>query len=81
MQYTKDGVYKVKVKGNLVMHGVTKEVVTDGEILVKGGKISARAVFSVVLLEYNIKIPTVVADKVATQARIAVDCTLEPLVK
>lgn len=81
VQYTKDGVYKVKVKGNLVMHGVTKEVVTDGEILVKGGKISARAVFSVVLLEYNIKIPTVVADKVATQARIAVDCTLEPLVK
>jgi polyisoprenoid-binding protein YceI len=81
VQFTKDGTYKVKVKGNLVMHGVTKEVVTEGEILVKGGKISAKAGFTVTLLDYNIKIPTVVADKVGTQARILVDCALEPLVK
>jgi polyisoprenoid-binding protein YceI len=81
VQYAKDGTYKVKVKGNLVMHGVTKEVIADGEIIVKGGKISAKAGFSVTLLDYNIKIPTVVADKVGTQARIVVDCALEPLVK
>lgn len=81
VQYSKDGTYKVKVKGKLVMHGVTKEVTTDGEILIKGGKISAKAGFSVTLLDYNIKIPTVVADKVGTQARIVVDCSLEPLVK
>lgn len=81
VEYTKDGVYSVKVKGNLAMHGVTREVAAEGEILVKGGKLLAKAAFSVTLMDYNIKIPTVVADKVATQAKITVNCPLEPLRK
>jgi polyisoprenoid-binding protein YceI len=79
--YAKDGTYKVKVKGTLNMHGLSKEVETEGEILVQKGKITAKAAFTVLLNDYNIKIPGVVADKVGTQARIEVDCPLELLVK
>jgi polyisoprenoid-binding protein YceI len=79
VNYTKDGVYNVKVKGKLTMHGETKEVETDGKISVKAGKIYAAAAISVLLEDYKITVPTLVADKVAKRATINVDCVLEPL--
>lgn len=81
VNYSKDGVYKVKVSGSLTIHGVTKQVETEGELTVKNGKIGAKASFPVSLNDYQVKIPTVVADKVATVAKIFVDCTLEVLNK
>ena len=79
--YTKDGSYKVRVKGQLNIHGISKDVETEGEIIVKGNKYTTRASFPVLLADYGIKVPSVVADKVGTQARIQVDCQLEPLVR
>lgn len=79
VNYTKDGVYNVTVKGKLTIHGVTKDVETTGKITVKGGKISAFANFSILLADYNVSIPSLVADKVAKNAKISVDCSLELL--
>ena len=79
VNYTKDGVYPVKVKGKLTMHGETKEVETDGKITIKGGKINATASFSVAFADYKIAIPSLVSDKIAKKANIEVDCSLEPL--
>lgn len=76
---SKDGTYTVKVKGNLTMHGVTKEVETDGKLVVQAGKISAIAEFDVKLSDFSISIPGLVADKVAKVAKIKVSCSLEPL--
>lgn len=79
IDFTKEGTYSVKVKGDLSMHGETKEVETTGKLMIKGGKISTIAEFSVKLSDYNISIPGLVADKVAKSAKISVDCSLEPL--
>ena len=79
VNYTKDGVYPVKVKGKLTMHGETKDVEADGKITVKAGKINAAADFEVLFKDYKITIPELVADKVAKTAKIKVDCSLEPL--
>ncbi len=79
VNYAKDGTYPVKVKGSITIHGVTKEIVTDGKIIVKAGKINAVADFSVALADYNIAVPSLVADKLAKTASIKVDCVLEPL--
>lgn len=79
VNYTKDGVYNVKVKGQLTIHGVTKDVETDGKITIKGGKPSATASFSAALSDYNISIPSIVADKVAKTATVTVECMLDPL--
>ncbi|HEX4875214.1 MAG TPA: YceI family protein [Chitinophagaceae bacterium] len=76
---TKDGTYKAKVKGDLTIHGQTKEVETEGRFVVKGGKISADAEFSVKLSDFNISIPGLVADKIAKTAKITVSCQLEVL--
>jgi polyisoprenoid-binding protein YceI len=79
--YTKDGTYKVKVKGKLTMHGVTKDTESDGVITVKAGKITATASIVAKFVEYKISIPGVVADKVASSAKININCALEPLKK
>jgi hypothetical protein len=77
--YTKDGSYPVKVKGKLTIHGETKDVEADGKIVISGGKVNATADFIVPLEDYKISIPQLVADKVAKNAKIKVDCALEPL--
>jgi polyisoprenoid-binding protein YceI len=79
INYAKDGVYKAKVKGKMTIHGVTKDVETTGTIKVDGGKINANSVFNVLLSDYNIKIPSVVKDKISKTIKISVDCQLEPL--
>jgi polyisoprenoid-binding protein YceI len=55
VKYTVDGTYTAKVTGKLTMHGVTKDVSTTGKIVVKGGKVSATASFTVTLSDYKIK--------------------------
>lgn len=75
---TKDGTYKVKVKGDLTLHGETKEVETEATLVVQGGKITATADFSVKLSDFKVTIPGLVADKVSKTAKIAVSCSLDP---
>lgn len=77
VNFTKDGSYSVTVEGDLTIHGVTKKVSTPGTIKVAGGKIIANAGFSVMMADYNISIPGVVADKMSKDARIKVTCNYE----
>lgn len=81
VNYTKDGAYKVKVKGKLTMHGVTKDTESDGVITVKAGKITATSTIVTSFADYKISIPTLVADKVANTAKINITCALEPMKK
>jgi polyisoprenoid-binding protein YceI len=79
IDFTKDGTYKLKVKGDITIHGETKEVETEGKLVVQGGKINADADFNLKLSDFKISIPGLVADKVAKTAKITVSCSLEPL--
>jgi len=79
INYKKDGTYNAKVKGKLTIHGVTKDVETTGTLKVNGGKIDANSTFNVLISDYNIKIPSIVKEKVSDSIKITVDCNLEPL--
>ncbi len=79
IDYTKDGSYTAKVKGKLTLHGVTKDVETTGTIKVDDGKLDSKSSFNIQLSDYDIKIPSVVKDKISNSIRISVDCKLEPL--
>jgi len=81
INYSKDGTYPAKVKGQMTMHGETKEVETEGKIISKSGNIQVIANFNLVFADYKILIPQIVSDKVAKTAKITVDCLLEPLKK
>ena len=77
--YSKNGIYEVNVKGQLLMHGETKEVETKGKITFNNGKITISANFSILLSDYKVLIPRLVSDKVAKTASIEVDCLLQSL--
>lgn len=82
VNFKKDGTYKVKVKGTMDMHGVQKEMTTDGTLTIAGGKVTkASSEFIVTVADYEIKIPSVVADKIAKEVKVNVSSELQPLGK
>ena len=74
---SQDANYIIHVKGDLTIHGVTKNISTDGKLIIKNGNISATASFKVLLMDYNIKIPTIVTDKIARDITVTVSCNYE----
>jgi YceI-like domain len=70
---TTDKTYSVKVNGTLTMHGVTKPINTTATIKVKNGIASATAALPVLLSDYNIKIPAVVADNINKKIDISIN--------
>ena len=79
LNYTKDGTYPVTVKGKLTIHGETKDAEANGKLQIQGGKLNVTANFTIVLADYKVDVPGVVADKVSKNATIEVACNLEPL--
>lgn len=77
VNFTKDGVYPVTVEGDLMIHGFTRKITTPGTITINGGKINATANFKVLIADYNIPIPGVVAEKIAKEATIEVKCSYD----
>ena len=73
----KDGSYNVNVKGDLTIHGVSKNIITPATITIKDGKISATSSFKILLKDYNISIPTIVINKIAENIEITVSCNYE----
>jgi hypothetical protein len=69
---TTDNVITVKVNGSLTIHGVNNPVNTTAIITVKNGVIAASSNFSIVLADYKISIPSIVADKINKSIAISV---------
>ena len=75
----KDGTYKVNTTGTLTIHGVSKTVTVPVTFAVKSGNVSATVNFSVASADYDIAIPSMVADKVGKSVNISITAGLEPL--
>ena len=71
-----DGVYAVTIKGTLTMHGVTRTIEMPATLEVKGRKILGHTSFPVVPEDYNVKIPSLVRDKIQKSLNVTVqiDC-------
>jgi len=79
VNYSKAGTYNVKVKGELTLHGVTRNVETNGTIKVESDHLEATSSFDILLSDYNIKLQSVVKNRISKTIKINVDCKLEPL--
>jgi len=77
VNYGKDGSYKATVTGKLTIHGTTNDVSIPGTIEVKGGKLKLISKFSVKLADYKITVPSLVADKLAKEATVNLECDLD----
>lgn len=65
------------VEGDLTIHGVTKKIKTKIMLSNSGQKVAAAANFSVKPQDYNIQIPALVKEKIAENAKIALNFLLE----
>lgn len=73
IDFSKDGSYTAKVKGELTIHGVTQSLETDGTIDVKGGRVTAKARFPVKLKDYSIG-GSMVGTKIAETIVVDINC-------
>lgn len=71
-----DGNYAVRAKGNLTIHGVTRERIIKSDVVVKDGKVSVQASFTVLLSDHNIPVPKVVHEKLASEIKVEVKADL-----
>ncbi len=78
VDFTKTGDYKLKVKGKLTIHGVTRELITDAHIKIEKDKIVGSCDFSIKLADYEIKVPKIVEDKVAKVIPISIKMNYFP---
>jgi len=73
----KDGVYKVVVEGDLMMHGVTNKVKVNGTLEVKSGKVNGKSTFNISPKDYNITIPKAVIKNIAEAIQVDVNVSLD----
>ena len=70
-----DGLYFVRAKGQLELHGATKERIIKCCVKVEGEKMTTHARFTLLLEEHHIDVPKIVHQKIATE--IIVDMEAE----
>ncbi len=64
VNFSKDGSYKVSVKGDLTMHGVTKNITANGTLDIKAGKPVTACQFTVLMKDFKVDASSV-TDKVS----------------
>ena len=73
---SRNGEYKVQVQGQLNLHGVTKSISLPATIEIKNGTLIGTSEFKLSPSDFNIKIPSLVREKIAEQIDVLVmiDC-------
>jgi hypothetical protein len=74
---SEDGEYPVSVKGRITIHGVTRELITEGKLLVRNGQLAARSGFELIVADFDIKIPKIVRDNIARTVKVLVEVNYE----
>jgi polyisoprenoid-binding protein YceI len=77
IDFTKNGSYEVRAKGDLDIHGVKQTRIIKGTISLNNGKLNIQANFGVPLSDHNITIPTVVTHKIATEVKVQFEATMQ----
>jgi hypothetical protein len=68
----RDGLYNVRAKGNLFIHGVVQERIIKCNLTIKNGLVSIKSNFIVLLADHNIAIPKILEQKLATDIKVEV---------
>jgi len=70
VDFSKPGVYDVRAKGDLDIHGVKQTRIIKSKLTVAADGLRIEAKFMVPLADHNIAIPTVVTQKIATEIEV-----------
>jgi hypothetical protein len=67
------GTYRVRAKGELLIHGVARERIVECVLHVDGRGIQVQTAFDVLLDDHDIRVPRVVQQKVSARVQVKVD--------
>lgn len=76
LDFKEDGVYEVRAKGILSIHGQKQNRIIKGTVVVKNGIIKLECAFTVPLTDHNIQVPSIVNQKIATVIDVTFKATL-----
>ena len=78
IDFNTPGTYNVRGKGSFTSHGVKQERIIKCKLVISPGKIKVSSEFTVLLDDHNIKIPSVVSQKIAEEILVNVNFELVP---
>lgn len=81
IDYKMNGTHKVSVTGKLNVHGVDRDRTINGFVTIKDGIISISSDFVIECKEHDIKIPNLLAEKIAEKVMVKVSGSYAPYVK
>lgn len=76
-----DGTYEIKIKGNLSMHGVKKEMEIPATLVVSKGKLEGKSKFKIKCEDFKIEIPKLVMKNIAEEIEVTVSAEIKPFKK
>lgn len=74
--FRENGLYFVRAKGELELHGIKRERIIRCTLKVNDGKMTLRSRFSVFLEDHGIDVPRVIQQKIATEIVVDVEAEL-----
>jgi polyisoprenoid-binding protein YceI len=78
VDYKTDGVNQVTVTGSMNMHGVIKTITIPGTLTIQNGIIFITAKFDVKMVDYNIKVPSVLGNNLSDHVAVTLSATMKP---
>lgn len=76
VNFSMEGVYDVRTKGTLTIHGKKQIRMIPARIQVEKGKLKIVSEFSVPLADHDIKIPQLINEKIATEIKIKINVSM-----
>lgn len=74
--FTTDGVYDVRAKGELDIHGQKQTRIIKAHVVVTNGVVEIDTHFFIPLTDHNISIPTIVNQKIASEIEVDFEATM-----
>jgi hypothetical protein len=71
------GTYRIRAKGKLDIHGVSHDRIIRCDVVVEPGKISVKAKFTIFLDNHDIKIPSIVNQKIAEEIKVEIEFDMQ----
>src|SRR5690606_36212810 len=81
IDWKKDGIYPVTDSGKLNIHGVEKDRTVAGTLSIKDGVISINSQFDISCSDHNIKIPSMMSEKIAEIVTVTISGSYSLYVK
>lgn len=76
IDFSKPGTYQVRAKGQLDIHGRTKERIIKVDLISTGTELKVNSSFMVPLIDHQIEVPRIVNQKIAQEISVTVQATL-----